>query len=107
MFQLSEEQAEEIQVLESIYGDAFTRKSFSNCFYLNIFADDKDDVSRYLIDLDTTVGKVTLKIKLVEEYPMVLPEMDISSSSHKLVVHDLLKALKQEVLQKARFYFYF
>lgn len=28
MFQLSEEQAEEIQVLESIYGDAFTRKSF-------------------------------------------------------------------------------
>ena len=28
---------------------------------------------------------------------MVVPEMDISSSSHKLVIHDLLKALKQEV----------
>lgn len=40
---------------------------------------------------------VTLKIKLVEEYPMVLPEMDISSTSHKLVSHDLLKALKKEV----------
>lgn len=41
---------------------------------------------------------------------MVLPEMDISSTSHKLVVHDLLKALKQEVIEKALlwlFYFYF
>lgn len=28
---------------------------------------------------------------------MVVPEMGISSSSHKLVIHDLLKALKQEV----------
>lgn len=34
MFQLSEEQAEEIQVLESIYGDAFTRNSFKFRSYL-------------------------------------------------------------------------
>lgn len=62
------------------------------------FLDDQTDPSRYSIDLETTVGKVTLKIKLVEDYPMVVPEMEITSSSHKLVVHDLLKALKQEVL---------
>lgn len=62
------------------------------------FLDDKTDPSRYSIDLETTVGKVTLKIKLVEDYPMVVPEMEITSSSHKLVVHDLLKALKQEVI---------
>lgn len=41
---------------------------------------------------------VTLKIKLVPEYPMVLPEIDISAVSHKLVTHDLIKALKTEVL---------
>lgn len=62
------------------------------------FLDDKTDPSRYSIDLETTVGKVTLKIKLVEDYPMVVPEMEITSSSHKLVVHDLLKALMQEVI---------
>ena len=28
---------------------------------------------------------------------MVLPEMDVSSYSHKLISHDLLKALKHEV----------
>lgn len=99
MFQLNEEQLEEIQVLESIYADSFTRKSISIIsFAINLLLlDDQNDPSRYSIDLDTTVGKVTLKIKLVEEYPAVVPEMDIVSFSHKLVVHDLIKALQQEV----------
>ena len=55
------------------------------------------DPTQYAIDLDTPVGKVTLQIRLVEEYPMAIPEMDISSPSHKLEKHDLMKALIQEV----------
>jgi len=61
------------------------------------FVEDDTDPSKYSIALTTTIGNVTLKIKLVEEYPMTVPDIDIISSSHKLVVHDLLKALQLEV----------
>lgn len=100
MFQLTEEQVEEIQVLESIYGDDFSRKIiiFDDFIFLNITSlEDKIDPSKYSINLNTSIGTVTLYIKLVENYPMVLPEMDVSSTSHKLVSHDLLKSLKAEV----------
>ena len=65
--------------------------------FAKLFVEDESDPSKYSIDLSTCIGTVTLKIKLVKDYPMTLPEMDVSSTSHKFVSHDLLKALKQEV----------
>lgn len=47
--------------------------------------------------MNTSLGTVTLKINLVKEYPMVLPIMEITSTSHKLITHDLMKDLKEEV----------
>lgn len=83
MFSLSEEQQEEVEVLESIYADGFTR--------------DATDPTRLSITLDTNVGAVTLHVRLVPEYPQKAPEVDVTSTSHRIVLHDLLRAVRQEV----------
>ena len=55
------------------------------------------DPTRYQVRLDTTAGAVTLRVKITPEYPLCLPELEITSDSHKIVVQDLLKAVLKEV----------
>jgi len=81
------------------------------CLLLTFGVENDQDESVITVELDSSVGPVSVTFRMPPDYPHVLPEMSIVCASHKLVISDALKALQKEVTyslnQKGKISFHF